>query len=202
MFKKFLAFSLLCLTAVSSTSFALTLDDVKGALSQASAISSQFEMTKRSASVNVPLLSSGRVLLVKDIGILWTTLVPFEDAVGFSQGKRGWLDASGNWQTTENRSVSQASEIMDQVMRGDYGFLENRFFLEVTGTTQDWRILATPKAGNAKEWITEVLITGDRHVKRVQMTMTDSTTTEILFKNAKDNPEIDSIDRQRLETLK
>lgn len=201
MLKKF-AFCVAFLTVISSTSFALTLEDVKGALSQASVISSRFEMTKRSASVNVPLLSSGRVLLVKDIGILWTTQAPFEDAVGFSQGKRGWLDASGNWQTTENRGVSQAAEIMDQVMRGDYGFLENRFFLEVSGTVRDWRVLATPKAGNAKEWITEVLITGGRYVSRVQMTMTDSTTTEILFKNAEDNPAIDSVDCQRLETLK
>lgn len=189
------------LAAMSTEVFAITLADIGQAISDASSFSSRFSMMKRTNSVGTPLMSEGRLVLVRNKGLLWAVTEPFEESVGFSEKKRGFTDDRGQWQVKENQTPGIVNEIMQKVLGGDFSFLSDRFFIEVDGSKNAWKVLATPKIGNAKEWIAEVLITGGRHISRVQIVMKDQTVTEIVFTETKDNPEIDQKDRLRLESL-
>lgn len=189
------------LVTLSCSAFALSLGDIQKELSGADVISARFEMIKRSQAVGVPLLSHGRVVLVRDKGLLWTMTDPFAETLGFSEKKRGRTDDLGHWQVEENKTLGIVTETMDKVLKGDFAFLSDRFFIEIDGSKENWRVLATPKAGNAKEWISEVLVTGARHISRVQIVMKNATVTEIVFEDAKDNPEINEEDRRLLESL-
>lgn len=201
--KKFIRFTILFgwLASFSCAGFAFGLKEIQKEISTTDVISARFEMIKRSQTVSVPLAAQGKLLLVRDKGLLWTTIEPFEETLGFSQNKRGHTDDLGNWQVLENQSPGIVTQTMDDVLKGDFDFLSDRFFIEIDGDQNHWRLLATPKSGNAKEWIAEVLVTGSRHISRVQIVMQDKTVTEIVFSDVKDNPEIDKDARRLLESL-
>lgn len=188
------------LAAMATEAGAMTLNDIAQGLCNASSFSSRFSITKRTNSVNMALKSEGR-LVVRDKAVLWIVTEPFEESVGFSEKKRGFSDDLGQWQVKENQVPGMANEIMQKVLGGDFEFLSDRFFIEVDGSQSAWKVLATPKAGNAQEWISEVLVAGDRHICRVQIVMKDQTVTDIVFTETKDNPEIDPNDQLRLESL-
>lgn len=193
--------ALVCTLAAGLPARALTLDEVRDRIAQDRAVAADFVMTKKSPAVDVDLVSRGRLLLVRGRGLLWTTAEPFEEVLGFSLRKRGATDESGKWTVLENRHADAAARQVEQLLSGDAGGLESRFFVTLEGDLDGWRAVLTPKSGNAAQWIAEILIRGGRHISRMQLVMKDGTLTEIVFSNPRANPEIDALDDGRLESL-
>ena len=203
-FSALIRFPLALLTAASSFSTAaatLALEDILQTVQRPAVLTADFVAEKRSPAIAITLKSQGRLVLSQSKGLLWITTQPFDDALGFSQTKRGRLDDNGDWSVSENRSTGRAMEMTQKILTADPKSLSDHFFLSPSGTSSAWQLLASPKAGTAAQFLTEVLLAGSKHLQHVQIVQTDGTITRIDFSNINPAPVLSKDDILRLESL-
>lgn len=90
--------ALTLLTSLWGEARAVTLDEIAAVAAKTPSFAADFKMVKKTPSVPVPLTSTGRVTVVENTGLLWHTVTPFEDVIGFSKTKSGALNEKGAWQ--------------------------------------------------------------------------------------------------------
>ncbi len=194
--------ALLAIIAAFSASAAdLSVETLLATIEQPDALTADFTVEKRTPAVSVPLKSEGRLVLSKDKGMLWITTAPFEDALGFSKTKRGHLDDNGRWVVEASQAAGRALEMTQKFIAAGPEALKDHFFLSPSGTTADWQLLASPKGGTPAQFLTEVLLAGGKHLKRLQIVQTDGTITRIEFSHVNPSAVIAGEDHQRLESL-
>lgn len=180
----------------------LAVSDILRILGEPEQLTADFTQQKQSPSVAVELDSRGRFVLSREKGFLWMTSEPFEDVVGFSKTKRGYLDESGRWIVLSNEHSARVMEWVREFLTKGSDELSRYFFLSPSGSRSEWRLLVTPKDdGTAARFLTEVLLTGGEHLQRIQIVQTDGTITRLFLSNVRENPTLSRIDQDRLEAL-
>ena len=180
----------------------ISADDILAALGRPDHLTADYALEKKTPAVSARLASKGRLVINKDLGLLWITTEPFEDAIGFSKNKTGAMDDNGHWTVKESRAAKRALEITRQFLDADPDEVSNHFFLTPSGTPSHWELVVTPKGGSAAQFISEMLISGDEHIKRLQIVQTDGTITRIEFTNVNPAPTISADDLRLLEAMK
>lgn len=194
--------ALTLLTSFWGEARAVTLDEIAAVAAKTPSFAADFKMVKKTPSVPVPLTSTGRVTVVENTGLLWHTVTPFEDVIGFSKTKSGALNEKGAWQEKALPGAERFYAVAAQLMAGDFSLLKDRFFVTVTGTKTKWTMIASPKDTTVSQWVTEVLTEGAASVTRVQFALTSGTITDIRFGAPQVPPALSAADKARLESLK
>lgn len=194
--------ALTLLTSFWGEARAVTLDEIAAVAAKTPSFAADFKMVKKTPSVPVPLTSTGRVTVVENTGLLWHTVTPFEDVIGFSKTKSGALNEKGAWQVKALPGAERFYAVAAQLMAGDFSLLKDRFFVTVTGTKTKWTMIALPKDTTVSQWVTEVLTEGAASVTRVQFALTSGTITDIRFGVPQVPPALSAADKARLESLK
>lgn len=117
----------------------------------------RFEQTRWLADLETQLDSRGTFQRHQQ-ALIWQTTVPIEDRVVLSP---------------DNEALPLSFQIMlpvfNGLLSGDWQALERHFTVKLGGTLNDWQADLTPKEAAVGERLSHLMVSGDRHVERVEL---------------------------------
>jgi hypothetical protein len=158
-----------------------------------------YAQEKRLAGVPRPLTAEGSFLFVRDLGIAWRTVTPFETELVITasdviqrEGGRVSLHLSAERQP----AVRVVSEIFAAVFALDFAQLGARFELFGRAVPGGWELGLRPRAGQAAG-LAQVLVSGDAYVQRLRLTDAAGDTTELRLRDTVASPQPPPEDERR-----
>lgn len=167
---------------------------------QAQVIRGQFVYRKYLAELPAPLQSTGEYLFVKNLGIVWHTLQPFDSefvitAKGIVEREAG---KSSPANADEQPAVRVAARIFLSLLSLDVQTLRSTFDLYGLPTGSHWQIGLRPTSPAIAAVFRDAIIGGASQVETVTLHDANGDRTEILFENMKYEQAAPSAqDRQR-----
>lgn len=167
---------------------------------QAQVIRGQFVYRKYLAELPAPLQSTGEYLFVKNLGIVWRTLQPFDSefvitAKGIVEREAG---KSSPANADEQPAVRVAARIFLSLLSLDVQTLRSTFDLYGLQAGSHWQIGLRPTSSAIAAVFRDAIIGGASQVETVTLHDANGDRTEILFENMKYEQAAPSAqDRQR-----
>lgn len=128
-----------------------------------------------------PLVSRGAFVLARDTGILWETREPF--ASEFVLTESGMIlrdgDAQSRVKSADQPALRAALELFVAVFALDLARLEKSFELYGDSDGGRWRLGLRPRQARMAEVFTRAIVTGSRHVERIELEAPNGDRTEI-----------------------
>ena len=150
-------------------------------LSATTEISGKFVQRRYLSGLSRPLVSSGEFALARERGILWRTNEPFPSE--FLLTAAGMTLRDGATEThvpqAERPALATALEMLLAIFALDVERLANNF--ELYGLTQGdrWQVGLRPRNGGLAQVFERAVISGERHVERIELTSAGGDRTEI-----------------------
>jgi hypothetical protein len=192
----------LCLAAPL---FAIAADPLAGAralLAPEPVTQGEFVQTRTLAGIRKPLVSNGRFVVARGLGVLWEDLAPFARTMRLTPGEI--------LQTAEGETLMRLSAdrepvvgvitgILFGVLAGDLDALARNF--TASGEVEDkrWRLEFTPKDAHLARLIRALVLHGARDVERVEIVSAAGDATRIEFRDVSHAREIPPEVRERFE---
>jgi hypothetical protein len=162
------------------------LQGIERQLQSAPVIRGEFQQTRRLAQIKKPLVSNGRFLVARDVGVIWETLAPLAQTLRLTKDEIAQTDGTGQ------RTLMKLSADKEPLVRLINGVLFSLFsgdvaalarFFEYRGQHEGatWRIEFTPKDANLARLIRVLRLEGGRDVALVEMESAAGDLTQIRF---------------------
>ncbi|MDR0716904.1 MAG: outer membrane lipoprotein carrier protein LolA [Azoarcus sp.] len=191
-----------CLGAALPARAAGLLDEVRARLALAPVTKGEFLQTRKLAQIGKPLVSNGRFLVARDVGVIWENVAPFAQTTRLT--KNEILQTHGEGTATRLSAdkepvVGVINAILFGTLSGDIEALAQRFDYsgEVTGAA--WRLDFTPKDASLARFIRSLSLSGGRDIGRVEITSAAGDVTLIEFRAQVHAGELAGEDRKRFE---
>ncbi|MDR2614817.1 MAG: outer membrane lipoprotein carrier protein LolA [Candidatus Accumulibacter sp.] len=162
----------------------------------------EFVQTRTLAGIRKPLVSNGRFVVARGLGVLWEDLAPFARTMRLTQGE---ILQTADGQTLMRLSADREpvvgiiTGILFGVLAGDLDALAHSF--DAAGEVEDtrWRLEFTPKDAHLARLIRALVLRGARDVERVEIISAVGDTTRIEFRAISHAREIPADVRKRFE---
>jgi len=166
----------------------LDLSEIEVLLPKDSIVRATFVQTKEMKSLEAPLISTGRILSVRNKGVIWQTETPTEMKRFIS------LD--------ENEMSRPEHAMITPFFTGDFSTLQRRFSLELIKTEISWSIIITPKSRTLQRRLENITIKSDNSNKyqEVIILSADGNSVKINITNELPTPQVLSEDEEKLFT--
>lgn len=167
----------------TAESFAHDLRDATQTLKGAKTLRGKYTQDKQLSGVPKPLHAEGSFVFVKDLGIAWLTTKPFEselvitgsDIIQRENGK-----VSMHLSAAEQPAVHIVSEIFEAVFGLDFERLSASFDLYSRRLGKGWELGLKPREANGA--LRDIVVAGDREVRRVLVNDANGDSTDIRLK--------------------
>jgi len=130
-----------------------------------------------------PLVSSGDFILAREQGILWRTTEPFASEFVLAPG--GMTLRDGDTEThvsdAERPALRTALEMLFAIFALDVARLADNFELHGLAQGDGWQVGLRPRSGGLAQVFDRAVITGARHVERIELTTAGGDRTELEF---------------------
>jgi outer membrane lipoprotein-sorting protein len=155
---------------------------VRAQLVDAPSIRGTFEQEKRVKGFKRPLVSKGDFVVAKGHGVRWHTLTPFDsvllvrrDDISSKQGDTEvfHLDAA------KEPTVRVVNTVLFSLLAGDLAVLERHFEVKGEAGPKGWTLELTPKSDGLKKVLKRIAMTGDRFVRRLELSEASQDVTVI-----------------------
>lgn len=166
---------------------------VRAQLVDAAVIHGVFEQEKRVKGFKRPLVSKGDFVVAKGRGVRWHTQTPFDsvllvrrDDISSKQGDTEVfrLDAA------KEPTVRVVNTVLFSLLAGDLAVLERHFEVKGEAGPKGWTLELVPKADGLKKVLKRIVMTGDRFVRRLELSEASQDVTVIRI----ESPEASSPD--------
>lgn len=166
---------------------------VRAQLVDAAVIHGVFEQEKRVKGFKRPLVSKGDFVVAKGRGVRWHTQTPFDsvllvrrDDISSKQGDTEVfrLDAA------KEPTVRVVNTVLFSLLAGDLAVLERHFEVKGEAGPKGWTLELLPKADGLKKVLKRIAMTGDRFVRRLELSEASQDVTVIRI----ESPEASSPD--------
>jgi len=177
---------ILFLIVVGISAQNLDLREIEDLLSKDSIVRATFVQTKEMKSLENPLVSTGKLLVVRDIGIIWLMETP-------TQMKK-FIPL-----VEEDMTKSEHSMIAP-FFTGMFSALEKRFFTELTKQEHSWSLTIIPKSSALKRRLQSISIKSkyDNKFQEVIILSSDGNSLTILFTSEIPTAQILTKDEEKL----
>ena len=143
-----------------------------------------FEQQKTLVGLRRPVQSSGRFCVMKDRGVLWSTLTPFPATLKLSRAEI--VESQGDRVTSrlsarDEPTVGMISEMLFAVLAGDLSGLRSGFTIDASTDAATWRARMTPKDAGLRRVIDAIELTGGEFVRQIRITEASGDHTVIAF---------------------
>jgi hypothetical protein len=178
-----LSAALLC--AAASPAVAGVLEEVRARLVLSPLTQGEFVQTRKLAQIRKPLVSNGRFLVARDLGVLWENLAPITQTMRLT--KNEILQTDGH-ETIMRLSADKEpvigiiNSILFGVLSGDLDALAQRFNAAGKIEGEHWRLDFTPKDTNLARVIQTLSLMGGRDIEQVEIRSAAGDVTHIEFK--------------------
>ena len=177
--------------------FAAARDDalaqLQARITMAPELRADFEQEKHLKGFRNPLRSKGRILVVRDRGVVWTTLAPFPSELVLTDDRIVSRNGEGRSQVEldarEQPAIRAVNAMLFALLRGDVRALEGAFELQPTllGDGQ-WRLALTPKPGILAKAFRQVTLEGASHVDKAVIEEASGDRTTLVFRDHRHRP--------------
>lgn len=166
--------------------------DVGTRLQQPELLRGQFEQRKVVKGFTRPLRSRGDFLFWQEHGVIWHTRAPFEASLILTPRA---LASRQNNQTLQRLDAQKEpglralNETLMALLSGNLTSLQQRF--DITGTvigTAAWQLRLTPRDARLAGIIQRIELSGDAHVREVNMLERNGDTSHIRFDRLSTSP--------------
>ncbi len=182
--KKVLLVSLLML--FSGLSSAFSQQDLIALLQKSQNIQGGFTQQRFLKSLSKPIVSQGKFVLLANKGLLWQMQQPF--AVDLRVKKDGIMQWNGSqWVANNKLGQSEQINLFLGLLSGDISALSAQFDLQLSGSSQQWRLTLTPSSLLMKQIFNHIIIKGDGLVREIELDEKQGDRTLILFSQVQTN---------------
>lgn len=166
---------------------------VRAQVAQVPLLRGEFSQEKQVAGFRNPLRSSGRFLLARDKGVLWTTLAPFPSETVITQDRILSRQRDGSRRVEvdgrQQPGLRNVNAMMFALMSGDTKALTAAFEVkEETADGKGWRMTLSPRSRQLAQVFTSVRLAGDRYVREVELREANGDVTRLHFKAMSEAP--------------
>lgn len=175
---------LLCAAGVAWS--APTVDELAAHLVQRPVLRAEFAQEKRMAAFKKPLVTRGRLILVRGRGVLWKIEAPLRLTYVLTDDRIVEITEDGSAQTRSAQEVpglAQVGRVFRALIGAQTSALQDIFALTPEGSLDSWRLLLTPKPGPVGQYMRRIQLAGSRYVERIRIEETNGDTTVISFRN-------------------
>ncbi|MDR3088084.1 MAG: outer membrane lipoprotein carrier protein LolA [Azoarcus sp.] len=180
------------------------LEAVRARLVLAPVTQGEFQQTRKLAQIKKPLVSNGRFLVVKELGVIWETLAPIPQVMRLT--KNEILQTDGRvtimrLSADKEPVVGIVNNILFGVLSGDLETLAQRFSYDgkLEGD-QTWRLDFTPKDASLARLIRTLSLVGGRDIEQVEIVSAADDVTLIAFRAQTHGSQITDELRKRFES--
>ncbi|WP_339465383.1 MULTISPECIES: outer membrane lipoprotein carrier protein LolA [unclassified Pseudomonas] len=174
----------LALLAVSTLANAFDLQQLSEQLAKPDVIHGQFIQEKHLRALPQPLVSKGRFVLAKNLGLLWRLKTPLQQDYRISAKGIARRDASG-WQWLPNKSAgAEQNRLFLAVLQGDSSGLQRDFELALSGDAQKWTLTLTPRSLLLKQVFNQININGGALVQTIELLETQGDSTVLRMQDS------------------
>ncbi|WP_052097263.1 outer membrane lipoprotein carrier protein LolA [Achromobacter sp. RTa] len=183
--------ALLVLAFLSWNANAFDLADLQEQLRAAPVVRGHFVQQKFLRSLPQPLTSRGDFTLATGKGLLWLLRTPIAQDLRIDASGISRRDETGKWQALPQRSgASRENQLFLSVLAGDTAGLRENFDLELSGESNAWQLVLTPRSALLRQIFESIRINGAALVDRIELRetqgdrsvlqMTDATAAQTL----------------------
>ena len=171
-------------------------------VSQAAVLRGEFAQDKQVQGFKNPLRSSGRFLIAREHGVLWTTLKPFPSELVLTRDRILNRAADGKAHVAvdarQQPALRQVNAVMFALLSGDMKAMTAYFDLQPSVLAGDrWRLVLRPKGTAMARMFDSITLEGDRYVRQVVIEEHGGDRTRLQFTAMTDLPATLSIDEAR-----
>ncbi|SFV26377.1 MULTISPECIES: outer membrane lipoprotein carrier protein LolA [unclassified Pseudoxanthomonas] len=152
-----------------------------------------FSQEKQVAGFRNPLRSSGRFVLAREKGVIWTTVAPFPSEIVITRDRIVSRQRDGSARVEvdgrQQPGLRTVNAMMFALMSGDMKALTTTF--EVKSEPADgkgWRMTLLPRSRQLAQAFTSVRLAGDRYVREVELREANGDVTRIRFDGMSETP--------------
>lgn len=191
--KRILTFAFLALASFAASAADTGLAMVQQRVAKVAVLRGEFAQEKRVAGFKNPLRSQGRFVLVRDRGVVWTTLKPFPSEIVVTRERIYSVQRDGSRRVELDGSRQPALRGVNQMMlalvAGDLQSLAARFDAQATALPgQGWKLSLTPKSATLAKAFARIDLQGDRYVREARIVEAGGDTTVLDFSALSETP--------------
>ena len=168
-------------------------------LQQPQNVQGAFAQQRYLKSLNQPMSTSGRFVLLPKKGLLWQMQKPFDNRLRVrADGIMQWNGKA--WVSAGSRSgQAQQIRLFLDLLGGNTAGLEKQFDLQLSGNAQKWTLRLNPKTALMKQIFTRIDISGDAVVRKIELSETQGERTVMIFSGVAVNQPLDAFARSALQ---
>ena len=179
------------------------LESVRARLVLAPVTQGEFQQTRRLAQIKKPLVSNGRFLVVKELGVIWENLAPIPQLMRLTKNEilqTDGRDTIMRLSADKEPVVGIVNNILFGVLSGDLETLAQRFNYEGKLEGDTWRLAFTPKDASLARLIRTLSLVGGRDIEQVEIVSAADDVTLIAFRAQTHSSQITDAIRKRFES--
>ena len=152
-----------------------------------------FSQEKQVAGFRNPLRSSGRFVLARENGVIWTTVAPFPSEIVITRDRivSRLRDGSSRVEVDgrQQPGLRTVNAMMFALMSGDMKALTTTFDVKTEPAAgKGWRMVLSPRSRQLAQAFTSVRLAGDRYVREVELREANGDVTRIRFDGMSETP--------------
>ena len=170
-------------------------------LQQPQNVQGAFAQQRYLKSLNQPMSTGGRFVLLPKKGLLWQMQKPFDNrlrvrADGIMQWNgKAWVSAGGGSRSGQAQQI----KLFLDLLGGNTAGLEKQFDLQLSGNAKKWTLRLNPKTALMKQIFTRIDISGDAVVRKIELNETQGERTVMTFSGVAVNQPLDAFARSALQ---
>ncbi|MDR1462945.1 MAG: outer membrane lipoprotein carrier protein LolA [Azoarcus sp.] len=178
------------------------LAEVRASLALEMVTAGEFRQTRHLAGIGKPLVSNGRFLLVRGLGVIWEDLAPFARTMRLTKSEILQTGEGGtimHLSADKEPVVGIVGNILFGAFSGEFEALAQGFDYSGKVEGGKWQLDFTPKDSNIARLIEKLSLAGARDVEQVEIRNTAGDVTRIEFVVQTHAGEISAEIRKRFE---
>ena len=156
------------------------LESIAERMRQVESIGGGFRQEKHVQVLPLPLVSTGVFQFHRNEGMVWELQSPVQQTLSVTAE-----DTTAKGESADSLGDS-VNSVLFLMLGGHVEGLKDYFAISAGGAISDWNLLLTPRSRAMAQFIEEIRIQGDRHLRTITVTETNTDTTVITL--SVDNP--------------
>lgn len=179
---------LLITVFVSSSAFAQDekqlLAQVGNILAKPAALQVSFVQAKQLKGFRQPVVSTGRVLIAQQRGVLWVTEKPYQSTLKMTSSGVSEIRGGQTTQIGNPQSMKAMSSILSGLLAGDFSPLQKYFHFSGDVSKGTWSLKLTPADNGVARAVRLIQVSGARYVNRIIVEEANGDRSNISFSAA------------------